>query len=188
MTDQHDHAEEIDYEDLLGRMTELTEELEQTDESVSAPAFELLDCLEAWHRTGLEHLVAALPADALEHAREDPIVAHLLDTYLEDEELADPTALVEQALEEIRPYVHSHGGEMELVGVEGGVVTLRMLGACEGCPSSTITLTKGVEETLRARWRGFERLEVEGDPTHTHESSPSQPLLQIQSLRSRGGS
>lgn len=177
--------EQLSFEELLERIGELVATVEQADPAVRDPVLEVLDYLEAWHREGITRLVTALPADALESAREDPVVAHLLDTYLDDEEeedsTVDPEEVVHEALDEIRPYVHSHGGEMELVAVSNGVVTLRLMGSCQGCPSSEVTLTQGIEQALRERWTGFRRIEVEGAVSSAHEQP--QQLLQIQSLR-----
>lgn len=57
---------------------------------------------------------------------------------------------VRQALEDrIRPAVRLDGGDVELVGVEDGIVTVRMFGACDGCPMSPVTLRAGIERILR---------------------------------------
>lgn len=56
---------------------------------------------------------------------------------------------VEQVLDELRPYLMSDGGNVELVEIEGGVVKLRLQGACGSCPSSTMTLRMGIERRLR---------------------------------------
>lgn len=63
----------------------------------------------------------------------------------------DPlTARVEEVLSLIRPAIQSDGGDIELVEVtRDGVVRVRFLGACIGCPSSTVTLRMGVEQNLR---------------------------------------
>lgn len=172
--------EELDYDEMLQRITALLDEVDHSDSPLREPAMELLDYLEAWHREGLTRLATAVPGEALDSARQDPVVAHLLDTYLGDDE--DAAALVEEALEEIRPYVHSHGGEMELLGIEHGIVTLSLMGACDGCPSSTVTLTQGVEQILRERWPEFRGLRVAGEEQPAAASEPQQ-LLQIQSLR-----
>ena len=58
---------------------------------------------------------------------------------------------VEAALEEVRPALQMDGGDVELVGVDGGVVSVRLLGACGGCPMATMTLVGFVEERLRQR-------------------------------------
>lgn len=57
---------------------------------------------------------------------------------------------VRRALEDrIRPAVRLDGGDVELVGVEDGIVTVRMFGACDGCPMSPVTLRAGIERILR---------------------------------------
>ncbi len=56
---------------------------------------------------------------------------------------------VESVLDELRPYLLSDGGNVELVEVEGPVVRLRLQGACGSCPSSAMTLRMGIERKLR---------------------------------------
>lgn len=56
---------------------------------------------------------------------------------------------IRRSLEKIRPAVQSDGGDIELVGVENGVVTVRLFGACDGCPMSPVTLRSGIERILR---------------------------------------
>ncbi|HEU5002053.1 MAG TPA: NifU family protein [Actinomycetota bacterium] len=56
---------------------------------------------------------------------------------------------VRRALDKIRPAVRLDGGDLELVGVVDGVVTIRLFGACDGCPMSPVTLRAGVERILR---------------------------------------
>jgi Fe-S cluster biogenesis protein NfuA len=56
---------------------------------------------------------------------------------------------VEQVLDEMRPYLISDGGNVELVEIEGPVLKLRLQGACGSCPSSTMTLRMGIERRLR---------------------------------------
>jgi len=59
---------------------------------------------------------------------------------------------VAEVLEAIRPMVRGDGGDIELVGVDAdGVVTVRLSGACVGCPSSAMTLAMGIERNLRDR-------------------------------------
>lgn len=58
---------------------------------------------------------------------------------------------VRDALEELRPALQMDGGDVELIGVDGGVVTVRLLGACGGCPMATMTLVGFVEERLKQR-------------------------------------
>ena len=61
-------------------------------------------------------------------------------------------ALVEKinkAVEEIRPFLHSDGGDVEIVSVEESVVKVRLLGACQECNLSKMTLKTGIEETIK---------------------------------------
>jgi Fe-S cluster biogenesis protein NfuA len=56
---------------------------------------------------------------------------------------------VEKVLDELRPYLMSDGGNVELVELDGPVVRLRLQGACGSCPSSAMTLRMGIERKLR---------------------------------------
>ena len=56
---------------------------------------------------------------------------------------------VEQALAKIKPALQADGGDVELVDVEGGVVKVKLVGACAGCPVASITLKQGIERILK---------------------------------------
>ncbi|HYF80824.1 MAG TPA: NifU family protein [Symbiobacteriaceae bacterium] len=56
---------------------------------------------------------------------------------------------VDKALDMIRPAIRMDGGEVELIDVEEGVARVRMMGACGGCPMSTMTLKMGIERAIR---------------------------------------
>ncbi len=59
---------------------------------------------------------------------------------------------VEAALNDIRPQLQADGGDIELVEVtEDGVVKVRLVGACSGCPGAAMTLQLGVERVVKAR-------------------------------------
>ncbi|MDP3983954.1 MAG: NifU family protein [Acidimicrobiia bacterium] len=152
-------APELTLENVAGRIQELVHRLEQYhDPELRRVVFELLDLIDTMHREALERIVS-LQSDRLPQLTADPVIGHLLSIYglLGD---PDPDSLVEESLEEVRPYVYSHGGEMELIEIEGGVVRLRLLGACDSCPSATVTLSQSVEAAIRRRWPGLVRLEV----------------------------
>ncbi len=59
-----------------------------------------------------------------------------------------------ETLEYIRPALQADGGDLILLGVAEGTVTLQLVGACGGCPMSTMTLTAGIERILRDRVPG----------------------------------
>jgi Fe-S cluster biogenesis protein NfuA len=83
-----------------------------------------------------------------------------------DDALTETTAAVaeapidlgqlEEALEYIRPAIQMDGGDIILTSVEGGTVNLQLVGACGGCPLSTMTLTAGIERILKDRVPGVE--------------------------------
>ncbi len=66
---------------------------------------------------------------------------------------------VQEVLDRIRPALQADGGDVELVDIEGGVVKVRLVGACAGCPMSQMTLTNGVERVLKQEIPEVERVE-----------------------------
>lgn len=97
----------------------------------------------------------------------------LIDTFANDELLSslfllhglhplDIETRVTQALDEVRPYLKSHGGNVEFVRVEDGIAHLRLQGSCNGCPGSTITIKLAIEEAIYKAAPDLNGLEVEG--------------------------
>lgn len=56
---------------------------------------------------------------------------------------------IEKALESIRPALQADGGDIQLVSIEDGVVKVKLMGACGGCPMSQMTMTQGVERAIK---------------------------------------
>jgi Fe-S cluster biogenesis protein NfuA len=67
---------------------------------------------------------------------------------------------IETALDEIRPMLALHAGNVELVGVADGVVSVRLLGTCRGCPLADLTLKAGIEDHLKSRVEGVRAVEA----------------------------
>lgn len=68
---------------------------------------------------------------------------------------------VEAALDKIRPALQADGGDVELVDVtKDGVVKVRLIGACAGCPMSTVTLTFGIERELKKHVPSVKRVQA----------------------------
>ena len=64
-------------------------------------------------------------------------------------EIQDLEAQVDRVLDELRPYIHSHGGEVNVLEVtEEGIARLQMVGSCNGCPMSMLTMRLGIERLL----------------------------------------
>ena len=192
-------TEQLAYTDIMPRVGELADELlNHPDPQVREQITELLDWVDVFHREGLGRLVEMIRAWRgeifLESVNRDEIAGPFLEIYdlgESDDHDVEAEEAVSAALEEIRPYVESHGGMITVDSIVDGVVKVQMLGSCDGCPSSAATLTAGVEEALRRHWPNFRRLEVV-DPNadgngsasghgHSHGAGTEEPvqLLQI---------
>ena len=107
----------------------------------------------------------------------DGLVASLL--VLHGLHPLDTETRIRHALERVRPYLGSHGGDVRFLGVEGGVARLRLEGSCEGCPSSAITMKLAIERAIEEAAPEVTRIDVEGV---TQPPTPSK-LLQIRPPR-----
>jgi Fe-S cluster biogenesis protein NfuA/nitrite reductase/ring-hydroxylating ferredoxin subunit len=136
----------------------------------------LLALIDAIHRPALEALLAGTP--------EHPIATAVLAMY--DLVPLDEITQVEEALDEIRPYIESHGGGLELLDVEGGIVHVRMSGSCHGCAASAMTLRRGVEAKLRERIAWFEDI-VAHEPEQEAEQPGGAPALPMVHVDPRAG-
>ncbi|QQG45502.1 MAG: NifU family protein [Candidatus Sungiibacteriota bacterium] len=67
---------------------------------------------------------------------------------------------IEAVLNEIRPMLAWHRGDIEFVKFEDGVVYVRLLGTCQGCPLSQLTLKGGVEELLKSKIKEVRKVEA----------------------------
>lgn len=56
---------------------------------------------------------------------------------------------IKNRLEELRVYLQNDGGDLEIISIEGKTVTLKLKGACGGCPMATVTLKDGLERVLK---------------------------------------
>ena len=116
---------------------------------------------------------AALDALAADELVSGLLLVHGLHPY-------DVKTRVAAALDSVRPYMGSHGGDVELLGIDdAGVVTLRLLGTCDSCPSSTATLQLAVEGAIQAAAPEISAIEVEP----AARSAPG--LISVESLRVR---
>jgi Fe-S cluster biogenesis protein NfuA len=162
----------------------LIQDLEQLpDRTAREQARELVQTLLDFHGAAVSKLldrIAALgePGQTLiASLADDESVSSLLLLY--GLHPLDLETRVSQALDQVRPYLRTHKGDVELLGVFDGVVRLRMQGSCHGCPSSALTLKNAIEEAIYAAAPDVGAIEVEGvvEP-HAHAS----PLLPIVTL------
>jgi Fe-S cluster biogenesis protein NfuA/nitrite reductase/ring-hydroxylating ferredoxin subunit len=162
------------------RIEEILGFLRTGDSRYAASAEELTGLLVGLYGDGLSRIVATL-AEAgppgtglLARLTEDPLVESLL--LLHDLHPLDVDARVQRALDQVRPYLGSHAGGVEYLGVDGTVARLRLEGSCHGCPSSTVTVRLAIEDAVKNAAPEITEVSVEG---MTEPPAPSPALLQI---------
>jgi Fe-S cluster biogenesis protein NfuA/nitrite reductase/ring-hydroxylating ferredoxin subunit len=148
-------------------------------------AEELVRLVADLYGAGLERLLdllheqGALTDDVAEALAGDELVSSLL--LVHGLHPYDVAARIERALAGVRPYLGSHGGDVELVGLtEDGVARLRLLGSCDGCPSSSVTLKLAVQGAVEAAAPEVTAIEVE-------EPRPAGPVIPVSALFTRVG-
>ena len=161
---------------LLDRLEELLADVEGLDDAVRDRVFELLDGVDAVHRLAVQRLGDVLGDELPSVRRQDVAVDWLFEAYGIG---VDDVQAASDALEAVRPYLHEHGGEVEVLAVSSGVVQVRLLGSCSGCTSAAQTLQHGVEEALRENLPGFVAMDVAPDDGAAAHPPPTQVLLQI---------
>jgi Fe-S cluster biogenesis protein NfuA/nitrite reductase/ring-hydroxylating ferredoxin subunit len=177
--------------DALRRAGERIEEL--LDASAAAGAVsreraeELVRQVTALYGAGMERILRIVEdAGALTPALEDALVADDLVASLLLVHGLHPRGArdrVEAALESVRPYLGTHGGDVELVEVsDEGVVRLRLLGSCDGCPSSSATLQLAVESAVEAAAPEVRSIEV---VTAVPVTASTPPVIPVSALRTR---
>jgi Fe-S cluster biogenesis protein NfuA/nitrite reductase/ring-hydroxylating ferredoxin subunit len=84
---------------------------------------------------------------------------------------------VSDALDGVRPYLGSHGGDVQLLNIAGDTVQLEFAGSCKGCPSSAVTLELTVEDAIRAAAPEISSIEVVAA-----EPEPATPVIPAEAL------
>lgn len=165
-------------DELVGRVEGLLEELDSlADPMARELATTTVQALLELYGEGLARLLDGMgPAQAATLAGDD-VIAHLL--LLHGLHPVPVEERVQAGLEEVRPYLDSHGGDVELVSVQDGIVRLRMQGSCEGCPASAMTLKLAIEEAVFKAAPDVESVEAEGAEAEA-PAPPSTGLLQIE--------
>ena len=178
----------MEAEQLIARVQELTGRLEDLEDgSCRELAEELTGAVVQMYGAGLERIVELIDdEETRDRLAGDELVAGLLmihDLYpvpLEDRVMA--------ALDSVRPYMESHGGNIELLGFEDGVVKLRLEGSCKSCRASSSTLELAVRQALQEAApdllgmdvEGVVEEEIPGVPLPTLNGAPSWHTLEIQ--------
>lgn len=169
-------------DDLARRIDELETRLEAVaDPAAREIADELVATVLDLYGEGLEHVFQALAEGGPEvlavrdELARDGVVSSLL--LIHDLHPVPLDARVEQALESVRPYLQSHSGNVELLGLEEGVARLRLQGSCDGCPSSASTLELAITQALEEAAPDLAGIEVEGVVERPSFSGGTLPVL-----------
>ena len=154
-------------EELIERFQELTASLERIDDPLARrSAEELIGVVLDLYGEGLRRIFAAMveAGESTEALRlglaDDGVVASLM--LIHDLYPVDLETRVREALDGVRPYMESHGGDVELVELRDGVARIRLNGSCDGCPASSATLELAIKQALDEHAPDLEALEVEG--------------------------
>lgn len=140
-------------------------------------AEELVRLLVELYGEGLSRIVAALEPNVVERLAADEMVESLL--LIHDLHPLGLDARVQRALDRVRPYLGSHAGGVEYLGVdEHGVAHLQLQGNCEGCASSTLTVKMAIEGAVQDAAPELTGIEVAGVMADSADE-PAAPLLQI---------
>jgi Fe-S cluster biogenesis protein NfuA len=128
--------------------------IEALAEQVNSPAaIELVQTMMDFHRAAIDRMMEIisdgdqLGLNIVATLAADELVSHML--LLHGLHPLDIDERVKTALAGVRPYLNSHGGDVELIEVAEGIVKLRLIGTCGDCPSSTATLRGAIEKAIR---------------------------------------
>jgi Fe-S cluster biogenesis protein NfuA len=157
--------------ELRGRMQQLESILsdveDHADPATKTRVREIVQSLMEFHGAAIEKIVTAMATDGnggramLDRLARDELVSSALLLY--GLHPLDIETRVKAALEKSRPYLHSHGGNVELLSIgEDGQVRLRMEGSCKGCPSSAMTMKSTIEKAIYEAAPDVTGIEVEG--------------------------
>ncbi|MCC5657957.1 NifU family protein [Nostoc sp. XA010] len=141
-------------EELVQEINRFEAIISEWDESQRCVAVGLKRAIEALHKAALTNLIKSLKQEsmsALRHAVADEVVYGVLLYH----ELVKPpkpplAQRIQTALEEVRPGLKSHNGDVELVAIKPpDTVEVRLIGTCSSCPTSTLTLSQGIEQAIK---------------------------------------
>jgi Fe-S cluster biogenesis protein NfuA/nitrite reductase/ring-hydroxylating ferredoxin subunit len=172
--------------DLLTRVEGLLERLEQLpDDAARATATEAVRAILDLYGEGLSRIVDAVAerddGTLAEAMADDELVAHLL--LVHGLHPIPVEQRVRAALEGVLPYLESHGGDVELLGVRDAVAHLRLQGSCSGCPSSSMTLKLAIEDAIFRAAPDVEEVRAEGASPPEAQASPQSGLLQLEMVK-----
>ena len=164
-------------EQLIARVQELTGRLEDLDDPACRDlAEELTAAVVQMYGAGLERIVELADAGTRDEMSKDSLVAGLL--MIHDLYPVPIEERVMQALDTVRPYMESHGGNVELLGIEDGIAKLRLEGSCKSCRASSSTLELAVRQALEEAAPDLLGMDVEGVLEEEEVTGVALPMAQ----------
>ena len=170
----------MEAQDAITRVEALTAELERLPDSrARGLAEDLVSAVLDLHAEALEGLLAELgPMAARRIAEEQRVAAVLLIHGLHPVPLEQR---VREGLDEVRPYMASHGGDVELLGIDDGIAYLRLKGTCNGCRASSSTLELAVQKALEEAAPDLLGMQVDGAVEEPAITGSPLPMMQMDS-------
>ena len=138
--------------DLVGDIKRYEAIVAQWDDSQQQVVLQLKQAIESLHKEALTRLIRSVKQEAMEalrHAVQDEVVYGLL-RYHDLVKAPSFQQRLHQALNEVRPSLQAHQGDVELVSIRlPDTVEVRLIGACSHCPASQLTLAEAVEAAIK---------------------------------------
>ncbi len=170
--------ERPDVQSLAKRVDDAVQAVRDLKGDAREKALAMKTAIEEFHKSALTQVIQILKADPrgkelLFEMVDQPDIYALLSMH----GLIRPDlgSRVRKVIENVRPYMQSHGGDVELLEVTSDTVRLRLAGACNGCSMSAVTLRNGVEEALRENVPEITQIEVV-------PNEPTPALISVESI------
>lgn len=166
-------------ETRLARLDDVLGQLERIPGATAALALEAVQLLTEVYGTALGRVVDVAAPAVLEAFDRDELLRHLM--VLHELHPHPVQERVERALDDVRPYLHSHGGDVALLSVADGVARVAFSGSCDGCTSSTETMEAVIRDAVLAAAPELDCVEAEAATAPAHPA----PVISVESLLHR---
>jgi Fe-S cluster biogenesis protein NfuA/nitrite reductase/ring-hydroxylating ferredoxin subunit len=178
-------AAPTEFESLAKKVDDALAAVRALEPASRSKAMALKESVEAFHKLALTTMVKRLKDD--EHGRgllfsmvDAPEIYAML--ALHGIVRADLRTRVSRVIDMVRPYMESHGGDVELVDVQGDRAIVRLHGSCNGCSMSAVTLRNSVEEALKEHVP-----EISGVDVAPNEPTPALVTLESRTAKAKEG-
>ena len=154
---------DVSIEKIAEQIDQLLGEFKNESEEIKEKVKRLIELIEEFNRIGLIKIVKKLKEDEkgkkllLELVKEPEVYALFLKHRIVK---PDKRSQVAMLIEKIKPYIRSHGGDIELVDIQGDTLIVKMFGSCVGCSQVGETLQKGILEVVQEQFPDIKNIRV----------------------------